>query len=69
MANAGVVGMAEVLVPSSSPGATGLSGTPAMWAYVWVGFAFLILLFLHLAIAGRAGRLWNILPAGNSGSR
>jgi len=56
MANAGVVGMAEVLVPSSSPGATGLSGTPAMWAYVWVGFAFLILMFLHLAISGRAGR-------------
>ena len=55
MAQAGVIGMSEVLTPSSSPG-TGVSGTPAMWAFVWVGFAALVLIFLHLAIAGRAGR-------------
>jgi len=56
MANAGVVGMAEVISPTSAPASTGLAGTPAMWAFVWVGFAFLVLMFLHLAIAGRAGR-------------
>jgi hypothetical protein len=53
---AGVVGMAEVISPTSTPANTGLSGTPAMWAFVWVGVAGLILVFLHLAIAGRAGR-------------
>ena len=56
MASAGVVGMSEVIVPSSAPGKTGVSGTPAMWAYVWTGFAALILITLHLAIAGRSGR-------------
>jgi hypothetical protein len=56
MAQAGVVGAAEVFTPTSSPASTGLSGTPAMWAFVWVGFAALVLMFLHLAIAGRAGR-------------
>ncbi|HEV2353200.1 MAG TPA: hypothetical protein VGR89_03070 [Puia sp.] len=57
MAQAGVVGGAEVLTPSSAaPAGTGLSGTPAMWAFVWVGVAALTLMFLHLAIAGRAGR-------------
>jgi hypothetical protein len=56
MAQAGVVGSAEVFTPMSAPANTGLSGTPAMWAFVWVGFAALVLLFLHLAIAGRSGR-------------
>jgi len=56
MANSGVVGMAEIVVPNSAPGGTGLSGSPAMWAFVWVGASVLILVFLHLAIAGRAGR-------------
>jgi hypothetical protein len=56
MASAGVVGASEVFQPMSSPAGTGLSGTPAMWAFVWVGFAALVLMFLHLAIAGRAGR-------------
>lgn len=56
MASAGVVGMAEVISPTSAPAASGLAGTPAMWAFVWVGFAALVLIFLHLAIAGRAGR-------------
>jgi len=56
MANAGVVGGAEIFMPSNAPASTGLSGTPAMWAFVWAGFAALVLLFLHLAIAGRAAR-------------
>ncbi len=62
MANAGVVGAADVFVPSTAPGRGGLSGTPAMWAFVWVGVAVLVLVFLHLAIAGRMGRLWNLCP-------
>jgi len=56
MASAGVVGMSEVITPTSAPASSGLAGTPAMWAFVWVGFAALVLIFLHLAIAGRAGR-------------
>jgi hypothetical protein len=56
MAQAGVVGAAEVFTPMSTPSNSGLSGTPAMWSFVWVGFAALILMFLHLAIAGRSGR-------------
>lgn len=56
MASAGVVGSAEIFTPTSAPASTGLAGTPAMWSFVWVGFAALLLLFLHLAIAGRAGR-------------
>ena len=57
MATAGVVGASEVFTPMSAPASTGLnSGSPAMWAFVWVGFAALVLMFLHLAIAGRAGR-------------
>jgi hypothetical protein len=57
MASAGVVGASEVFTPMSAPASTGLnSGSPAMWAFVWVGFAALVLMFLHLAIAGRAGR-------------
>jgi hypothetical protein len=54
MANAGVVGMAEVVVPSSAPsGRNWASGGPAMWSFVWVGFAAFVLTFLHLAIMGR----------------
>lgn len=56
MASAGVVGMSEVVVPNSAPSSGSLAGTPAMWAFVWVGFATLILVTLHLAIAGRAAR-------------
>lgn len=53
MANAGVVGMSEVITPNSAVANRGLSGTPAMWSYVWVGFAALVLVTLHMAIAGR----------------
>jgi hypothetical protein len=56
MASAGVVGMSEVIVPSSAPSGTSLAGSPAMWSFVWVGFAALILVTLHLAIAGRGAR-------------
>lgn len=70
MASAGVVGMAEVVTPSSAPSGRGLNGSPAMWSFVWVGASVLILVFLHLAIAGRAGRLcgWNTSTGGISGS-
>jgi hypothetical protein len=54
MANAGVVGMAEVVVPSSAPGGRGgLNGGPATWSFIWVGFAALILVTMHLALVGR----------------
>lgn len=57
MASAGVVGMAEVVTPSSAPGGNSrLSGSPAMWAFVWVGAAALFLVTIHMAIMGRAGR-------------
>lgn len=56
MASAGVVGMAEVVTPSSAPAGRSLNGSPAMWSFVWVGASVLVLVFLHLAIAGRAGR-------------
>lgn len=56
MASAGVVGMAEVITPSSAGPNSGLAGSPAMWAFVWVGASALILITLHLAIAGRAAR-------------
>ena len=56
MPSAGVVGAAEVFTPMSSPAGTGINGTPAMWTFVWVGVAALILMFLHLAIAGRGAR-------------
>lgn len=57
MASAGVVGMAEVVTPNSAPnGGRFGSNSPAMWTFVWVGASVLILVFLHLAIAGRAGR-------------
>jgi len=53
MAAAGVVGMAEVVQPTSQATNPGLSGTPAMWAFVWVGAAAAFLIFIHLAVAGR----------------
>lgn len=53
MASAGVVGMAEVIQPTSVS-TTGFAGSPAMWSFVWVGFAALILLTLHLSLVGRA---------------
>lgn len=56
MASAGVVGMAEVVTPNSTVTNSKLAGSPAMWSFVWVGFAALILITLHLAIAGRAAR-------------
>ena len=56
MASAGVVGMAEVVTPNSVPQSGNFAGSPAMWSFVWVGFAALVLVTLHLAIAGRAAR-------------
>lgn len=47
--------MAEVVTPNSAPSGGGRlsSMSPALWAYVWVGFAAFVLIFLHLAIMGR----------------
>lgn len=57
MANAGVVGMAEVVVPNSSGNSTGMgAGSPVMWSMVWVGLSVLFLVFIHLALVGRAAR-------------
>jgi hypothetical protein len=53
MASPGVVGMAEVITPNSTVSSGRLAGTPAMWAYVWVGAAALVLIFIHLAVVGR----------------
>lgn len=55
MASAGVVGMADVIVPNSSTSG-GMSGTPAMWSFIWVGASILFLFFIHLALVGRAAR-------------
>lgn len=56
MANAGVVGMSEVIVPNSTTSSGGMKGSPAMWSFVWVGVSVLILMFIHLAMVGRGGR-------------
>jgi len=56
MANAGVVGMAEVIVPNSTTSGNKLAGSAAMWSFVWVGLAALFLVFVNLAMIGRAGR-------------
>ena len=57
MASAGVVGMAEVLVPNSSATGRGFKfGTPASWSMVWVGLSVLFLFMIHLAMVGRAAR-------------
>lgn len=52
MASAGVVGMAEVVVPNSGTSAKTL-GTNVMWSYVWVGAAVLFLMFVHVSMMGR----------------
>lgn len=50
----GVVGMSEVVQPSSS--VTGaISGRPVMWSMIWVGAAIIYLVFVHLAMMGRRG--------------
>lgn len=54
MASAGVVGMAEVVSPNSTNQA-GLSGSVAMWSFVWVGLSVLFLMFIHVSLAGRRG--------------
>lgn len=54
MANAGVVGYTEVLVPNSSTGKTAGMMSVATWSFVWVGAAVFVLVFLHLAMMGRA---------------
>lgn len=56
MASAGVVGMAEVIVPNSSTSGGSMRGSPAMWSMVWVGASILFLVFIHLALVGRAAR-------------
>jgi len=56
MANSGVVGMAEVVQPNSTVSGNKLAGSVAMWSFVWVGIAVLILVFINLAMIGRAGR-------------
>jgi hypothetical protein len=56
MASAGVVGMAEVIQPNSVSTGGGLSGTPAMWSFIWVGLSILFLFMIHLALIGRASR-------------
>lgn len=56
MASAGVVGFSEVVVPNSVSTPNKLSGTPAMWSFIWVGAAIFVLVFLHLGLLGRAAR-------------
>lgn len=57
MASAGVVGMAEVVVPNSNPTGGSISASaPAFWSMAWVGIAVLVMLMLHLALIGRAAR-------------
>lgn len=51
-AGPGVVGMAEVVQPTSVVGG-GVAGQPVMWSMIWVGAAVLFLLFVHTAMAGR----------------
>jgi hypothetical protein len=53
MASAGVVGMAEVVTPNSMVTNRTLMGSPAMWAFVWVGASALMLCFIHVALIGR----------------
>jgi hypothetical protein len=53
MASAGVVGMAEVVTPNSTTSSTKLTGSVAMWSFVWVGVAVLFLMFIHVAMLGR----------------
>lgn len=56
MANAGVVGMAEVVTPNSTTGKTAGKMDVTTWSFVWAGAAALFLLFCHMALVGRAAR-------------
>lgn len=56
MASAGVVGMAEVVTPNSMVANRQLVGSAAMWSFVWVGAAVLMLLTIHVSLIGRAAR-------------
>ena len=56
MANAGVVGMAEVVQPNSVGGKSQGVMDVSMWSFVWAGAAALFLLFCHMALVGRAAR-------------
>jgi hypothetical protein len=53
MANAGVVGMAEVVTPNSTTSSSGVAGSVAMWSFVWVGVSVLFLMFIHVAMVRR----------------
>jgi hypothetical protein len=53
MASAGVVGMSEVVQPTSAPNSARVMGQPAMWSMIWTGAAFLFLLTIHMAMVGR----------------
>lgn len=53
MATAGVVGMAEVVTPTSTS-RSALSGSVAMWSFIWVGAAAAFLVFINMALMGRA---------------
>ena len=55
MASAGVVGMADVVVPTSRSKSP-LGGSPAMWAYIWVAVAAAFLIMVNMALIGRAAR-------------
>lgn len=55
MASAGVVGMAEVVTPTSAPRQS-LSGSPAMWAFAWTAAAALFLVMINMALIGRGSR-------------
>jgi ABC-type arginine transport system permease subunit len=48
----GVVGMAEVVQPSSTVAGKS-TGQPFMWSMIWVALAALFLVFIHLAMMGR----------------
>jgi hypothetical protein len=56
MASAGVVGMADVIIPNSNTSSRNLAGSCAMWSFIWVGLSALFLVFVNLAMIGRAGR-------------
>jgi hypothetical protein len=53
MAPKGVVGMSQVVVPNSTTGQSRFLGTPAMWSFVWVAAAVLLLFMIHVALLGR----------------
>lgn len=55
MASAGVVGMAEVITPTSATKQS-FSGSPAMWSFFWVGAAALFLVMMNMALIGRGSR-------------